>query len=33
VLVPQAHQEKAREIIAALKSSFKNDDDSSISSE
>ena len=33
VLVPQAHQEKARKIIAALKSSFKNDDDSSISSE
>ena len=33
VLVPEEHKEKAREIIAALKSSFKIDDDSSISSE
>jgi len=33
VLVPEEHKEKAREIIAALKSSFKNNDDSSISSE
>jgi hypothetical protein len=33
VLVPEAHMEKAREIIDALKSDFKKDDDSSISSE
>jgi len=33
VMVPEAHTEKAREIIAALKSDFKKDDDSSISSE
>lgn len=33
VLVPEEQKEKAREIIAAIKSSFKNNDDSSRSSE
>jgi hypothetical protein len=33
VLVPEEHRERAREIIAVLKSSFKNTGDSSISSE
>lgn len=33
VLVPEEHKARAQEIIAALKSSFKNDDDSSLNSE
>jgi hypothetical protein len=33
VLVPEVHKARAQEIISALKSSFKNDDDSSINSE
>jgi len=33
VLVPEEHKVRAQEIISALKSSFKNDDDNSINSE
>jgi hypothetical protein len=33
VLVPEEHKARAQEIIAALKSSFKNDDDSTKNSE
>jgi hypothetical protein len=33
VLVPEEHKARAQEIIAALKSSFNNDDDSTINSE
>jgi hypothetical protein len=32
VMVPEDHKARAQEIIAALKSSFKNDDDSSMNS-